>query len=144
MLCLIIPRLQLLPYTVHRLLLNFVGSKSSLFDLLKLSCVVKVMECIFWRYVQCTSAFTVIHKVPLVWNGTLEFYDYEKRSMAMRPILLGEKLCIVLLSIPCSPWLAPKLIFDDLNALDILWRGDSDVVNYDQKVKKTIIDFLFL
>lgn len=99
------------------------------------------------RYLVGAAAFTFVHKVALVWSGKtqVEYCKYDRVSYSgyqMRPMLLGEKIVLVTVATLASSYLAPWILYTDLNALDVLWRGDGDTVDYDQPPRRTWLEYV--
>lgn len=60
-------------------------------------------------------------------------------------MLLGEKLVVVVVAAVFSPLSTPFLLYNDLNELDILLRGDGDTVdhNYGRTKRTTLTEYMF-
>ena len=65
------------------------------------------------RYVGAASAYTVVHKLPSLWDGAVEGRNGRPQRM-----LAGEKVGALALSLALGPVLAPAWLLDDVNRLD--------------------------
>jgi hypothetical protein len=73
------------------------------------------------RYVGATTAYTVVHKAPLLRDGKLRVYVDNK--VARREMLVGDKAAVLAVSTIYSPILTPFWVVNDVNKLDIRRRG---------------------
>lgn len=97
------------------------------------------------NYIKYSLVFSVMHKLPqMLVGGQIQECDSRtgKGKYTLRPLLLGDKIAIVGASALLSRWLAPYLLYQDLNSMDILWRGDVDHVNYGNTARQTLIEYL--
>lgn len=92
-------------------------------------------------YILGAAGFTVAHKLPLMWHGRLP----NNPDTETRPILFGEALLVLSLSTLYSPLLAPFIVFDDINRIEVYMRGNN-IENYGyRKVlsRRRLLDFVF-
>lgn len=95
------------------------------------------------KYVKYSAVFTVMHKLPqMLAGGKILEHDPETGTSTTRPLLLGDKIAIVGASALLSQGLAPYLMWQDLNKVDILWRGGVSRVNSGNTARRSLIQYI--
>ena len=85
------------------------------------------------RYVGAASAYTVVHKLPSLWDGAVEGRNGRPRRM-----LAGENIGALVLSLALGPVLAPAWLLDVVNRLDVFMLGHNAQEDYGYSQKTCI------
>lgn len=99
---------------------------------------------VYWKYLPCAASFTLVHKIPVLWNARVECYDSETGFHGNRQVMFVEKVLIMAAATLYSPVSAPVILFHDLNHLDSISRGHQDSVNYNcENNRDTLLHYIF-
>ena len=78
------------------------------------------------RYLSFAAGYTLIHKLPKIWNGKIESEKYNenyKQVVYNRSLLIGEKVSIMGMSMIYSPLLAIPWMLDDISRMEIYFKN---------------------
>jgi len=84
------------------------------------------------KYLCFAAGYTILHKLPKIWNGTID----------NRPLLFGEKTCIMGASLIYGPLLAIPWMLDDVNIIEIYLKGH-DKKDYGYTKYTSAMDYVF-
>ena len=89
------------------------------------------------KYLIAASTYGVLHKLRLMHNADVYYYNTIKEEDVKRKLLLTEKLGILCVSPFLSVWSWPIYLFKDMYELETNIRGlDKNIYESDQKVKR--------
>lgn len=100
---------------------------------------------LFAKYYCGTMGYNVIDKTMQLWDAKVEVYalnDSSKREYVMKPMLIGDKIGVLMYTTLVAPFTFPFMFFQKLNSLDMLVKGEKPE-NYGYVPKKHVIDYCF-
>lgn len=69
-------------------------------------------------------------------------YDQNTYKLQQKPMLLVDKVCVVVISTVAAPYLLPKYLYDDLVSCEMHLRKACPK-DYGIRDKKTVLDYMF-
>ena len=98
------------------------------------------------RYLSFAAGYTLIHKLPKIWNGKIESEKYNenyKQVVYNRSLLIGEKVSIMGMSMIYSPLLAIPWMLDDISRMEIYFKKlDKTEYGFNNKYKN-LLDYIY-
>lgn len=107
-------------------------------------CICNLQIAAIMKYLPFAASFTLLHKIPVMWNARVEWYDSGTGCHGNRHVLFVEKLLIIAAATVYSPISAPVILFHDLKHIDKMSRGHVDSVNYNcDNNRQTLLHYIF-